>query len=48
MEAEFEKGLSKTTNAAAEIKMLPAYVTETPNGKGLEQFICVCISWKSF
>ena len=32
--AEMEKGLSKTTNTEAVIKMLPTYVRALPDGTG--------------
>ena len=32
--AEMDKGLNKTTNAEAAIKMLPTYVRALPDGSG--------------
>nr|CAB3253148.1 hexokinase-1 [Phallusia mammillata] len=48
MEAEFEKGLCKETNDKAEIKMLPAYVTETPNGKEEGDFLALDLGGTNF
>ena len=45
MDNELGRGLSKETNDAAEIKMLPSYVTSTPDGTG-RKIICVKIESK--
>ena len=40
MDRELGRGLSKETNTQAEIKMLPTYVTSTPDGSG-DNFFCI-------
>ena len=42
MDKELERGLKKETNNKAEIKMLPSYVTSTPNGSGKCTQFCLC------
>lgn len=43
MRTEMDRGLSTATTDEAEIKMLPTYVTGTPNGTGMFRYVRWCI-----
>ncbi|NXL77986.1 HXK3 protein, partial [Leptocoma aspasia] len=48
MKAEMERGLGKETNASASVRMLPTYVTHTPDGTERGDFLALDLGGTNF
>lgn len=48
LEAEMEKGLNRSTNSEADIKMLPTYVCQLPTGKESNDILALDLGGSNF
>lgn len=48
LESEMEKGLNRSTNSEADLRMLPTYVTSLPTGKESNDILALDLGGSNF
>jgi hexokinase len=48
LESEMDKGLSRTRNSEADVKMIPTYVTHLPTGKESDDILSLDLGGSNF